>query len=340
MTKRILSIIQYVLFLFIGLGLIWWQLHSMTKQEESDFIIAIKNANYWMVIPIIIISIVVNISRSIRWKMIMKPLSFEPALKNVFSVLMIGYLINAAVPRLGEIVKCTFLAKYEKFPFNKILGTVIVEKLFDLTCYFIFLAITIIIQINTIGDFLWQKIIQPNTYSFQTFSIRMVIIIGIIVGIIFIKKLLQKYFPENKLFRKSKLLFVEMFEGLKTIKKIENKKTFFYHTLFIWVMYLLQIYFAFYGLDETSHLSIKVAFSVLSIVTLAMISTPGGIGSFPLFVMQILILYNIPTPIGKAFGWMMWGITTLQTIVLGLVSLILIPLINKHKYEIGSVKQK
>lgn len=103
---------------------------------------------------------------------------------------------------------------------------------------------------------------------------------------------------------------------------------------------MLQIYFAFYGLEETSHLNIKVAFSVLSIVTLAMISTPGGIGSFPLFVMQILILYNIPSPIGKAFGWMMWGITTLQTIVLGLVSLILIPLINKHKYEIGTVKQK
>jgi uncharacterized protein (TIRG00374 family) len=237
-------------------------------------------------------------------------------------------------------VKCTFLAKYEKFPFNKILGTVIVEKLFDLTCYFIFLAITILIQINTIGDFLWQKIIQPKTFSFQTFSINIVIIIGVIIGIVFIKKLLQKYFPENKLFRKLKLLFVEMYEGLKTIKKIEHKKTFFYHTLFIWVMYLLQIYFAFYGLDETSHLSIKVAFSVLSIVTLAMISTPGGIGSFPLFVMQILILYNIPTPIGKAFGWMMWGITTLQTIVLGLVSLILIPLINKHKYEIGTVKQK
>lgn len=219
MTKRILSILQYVFFLFIGLGLIWWQLHSMTKLEKADFISSIKNANYWMVIPVIFISIVVNISRAIRWKMMMKPLSFEPALKNVFSVLMIGYLINAAVPRLGEIVKCTFLAKYEKFPFNKILGTVIVEKLFDLTCYFIFLAITILIQINTIGDFLWQKIIQPNTFSFQTFSIKILIIIGIIVTIVFIKKLLQKYFPENKLFRKSKLLFVEMYEGLKTIKK-------------------------------------------------------------------------------------------------------------------------
>ncbi len=340
MTKRILSILQYVFFLFIGLGLIWWQLHSMTNQEETDFISSIKNANYWMVIPIIILSILINISRSMRWKMMMKPLSFEPSLKNVFSVLMIGYLINAAVPRLGEIVKCTFLAKYEKFLFNKILGTVIVEKLFDLTCYFIFLAITILIQINTIGDFLWQKIIQPNTFSFQNFSIKIVIAIAIFVCIVFIKKLLQKYFPENKLFRKSKLLFVEMYEGLKTIKKIEHKKIFFYHTLFIWILYLLQIYFAFYGLEETSHLNIKVAFSVLSIVTLAMISTPGGIGSFPLFVMQILILYNIPSPIGKAFGWMMWGITTLQTIVLGLVSLILIPLINKHKYEIGTVKQK
>ena len=117
---------------------------------------------------------------------------------------------------------------------------------------------------------------------------------------------------------------------------MKRRKLFIAHTVFIWTMYLLQIYIGFSAMDGTSHLGIKAACSVLTLATLAMIATPGGIGSFPIFVMETLLIYNITKPLGEAFGWLLWGVSTSIIIVAGLIALILLPLINKRKYEVSS----
>jgi hypothetical protein len=83
-------------------------------------------------------------------------------------------------------------------------------------------------------------------------------------------------------------------------------------------------------MDGTSTLPIEAAFSVLTLATLSMIVTPGGIGSFPIFVMQTLLLYGIHAPLGKAFGWIMWGVSTALIIIVGLISLLIIPSLNKQ----------
>ena len=95
-------------------------------------------------------------------------------------------------------------------------------------------------------------------------------------------------------------------------------------------MYLGQIYVGFKGMGDTSSLPIGAAFSVLTLATLSMIVTPGGIGSFPIFVMQTLLLYGIHAPLGKAFGWVMWGVSTGLMITIGLISLLIIPSLNKQ----------
>jgi glycosyltransferase 2 family protein len=111
---------------------------------------------------------------------------------------------------------------------------------------------------------------------------------------------------------------------------------FIVYTLFIWAMYLLQIYTGFKAMESTSTLGIKAACAVLSLSTLAMIVTPGGIGSFPIFVMQTLSIYGVASSQGKAFGWLIWGISTGLIIVAGLVSLVLLPYINKKKNTIDT----
>ena len=116
MVKKILSLLKYIVFLGGGLLLVWWQLHSMTDEQETQFINAFKSANYILVLPVVIINLLSHLSRSMRWKLLMEPLGYNPSLKNVFGATMVGYLANSAVPRLGEVLKCTLLAKYEKLP--------------------------------------------------------------------------------------------------------------------------------------------------------------------------------------------------------------------------------
>ena len=54
---------------------------------------------------------------------------------------MVGYFANYAVPRLGEVTRCGILARYDKVPFAESLGTVIVERIIDVICFLLFVAI-------------------------------------------------------------------------------------------------------------------------------------------------------------------------------------------------------
>ncbi|MBS1496441.1 MAG: flippase-like domain-containing protein, partial [Bacteroidetes bacterium] len=146
MQKKIFSILQYIIFLGGGLFLVWWQLQGMTDEERIEFSNAFRYANYWLIIPVILMCLLSHLSRAMRWKILMEPLGYKPALKNVFAVTMVGYLANIAVPRLGEILKCTMLTKYEDVKTDKLVGTILVERAFDFICYLIFIGFTILIQ--------------------------------------------------------------------------------------------------------------------------------------------------------------------------------------------------
>ncbi|MEO6406024.1 MAG: lysylphosphatidylglycerol synthase transmembrane domain-containing protein, partial [Ferruginibacter sp.] len=244
----------------------------------------------------------------------------------------VGYLANAAVPRLGEILKCTFLARYEHLKVDKLVGTILVERTFDFICYLIFIGITILIQIKAVSGYFKKQLTKlAQSEGMPIWAKLMIIILVLIAVILFIKWLVKKY-PSNKLILKINNFFKGIGAGFTTIRNLKHRRLFILHTLFIWCMYLLQIYIGFYAMEGTAHLNLKAAFSVLSLATLAMIATPGGIGSFPIFVSQTLgSIYFIPFALGKAFGWLMWGVSTGIVIVAGIIALILLPYMNKNK---------
>lgn len=333
MHKRFFSILQYVIFLGGGIFLVWWQLKSMTKMEEEAFFNAFNHANYWLLFPVITAILLGHISRAMRWIIMMEPLGYKPKLKNVFAVTMLGYFANAAIPRLGEILKCTFLARYEKLKVDKLVGTIIVERAFDFTCYLIFIVITVLIQIDTVGNYVSEKLkLIAVSEGFPLWA-KMLIIAAVLFAIYYFIKLLFRKYPDNKIFIKINTFLNGIAEGFQTIRNLKKRKTFMFHTLFIWTMYLLEIYMGFYAMEGTAHLSIKAAFSVLTLATLAMIATPGGIGSFPIFVQETLLIYGISATLGIAFGWLMWGIFTGIIIIAGLLALVLLPYMNKNINE-------
>ena len=335
MYKRLFSILQYFIFLGAGIFLVWWQLKDMTVIEKEEFANAFNHTNYWLIIPIVVMSLLSHLTRAIRWKYLMEPLGYTPALKNVFSVVMIGYLANSAIPRLGEILKCTFLARYEKLNVGKLVGTIIIERTFDFICFLTFIGITVLIQIDLIGNYVKEKIIKIGDTAGIPVWVNGLIIILIIVLIIIIIKIFFKKFPHNKIIYKINLFIKGIAEGFKTIKQLKKKRQFLLFTFFIWTLYLLQVYIGFHAMEATSHLSLKAACSVLALASLAMIVTPGGIGSFPLFVMETLLIYSIASPLGKAFGWLIWGVSTGIVIIAGLACLLLIPYFNRKKNEIN-----
>lgn len=336
MRKRFFSILQYVIFMGGGIFLVWWQLKEMTPEDKKEFYHAFTYANYWLVIPVVLMALLSHLSRSMRWKLLLEQLGYHPKLKNLFMVTMVGYLANSAVPRLGEILKCTFLARYEKLKVHRLVGTILIERTFDILCYLIFISVTLLLQLDLLGNFLKTKFAPTGGLKSMPVWEKASIWAGGIILFVLLLKLLFRKFPHNKAVISIKGFFTGMAEGFKTIIHLKKRKLFIAHTLFIWAMYLLQIYVGFHAMEGTFHLSIKAAFSVLTLATLAMIITPGGIGSFPLLVMETLTIYGIAQPVGKAFGWLIWGVSTGIVIIVGFTCLILLPLINSKKNEIST----
>ena len=334
MNKKIGTVLQYIFFLGGGIFLIWWQFHHMTPEQVTKFKIAISNADYRMFIPVIFMSLASHVSRSARWKILIAPMGYKPSLLNTFCVTMVGYLANSFVPRLGEILKCTLLGKYEKIPAQKLIGTIVVERVFDFLCYLIFILVTIIIQFKLVGDFVKDEMDKISFYNNGiAFWTNVIMSLAIIITAIFVIKILLNKYSSGKFVLRVKNFISGLKEGIASIKNLQNRGWFLCHTLFIWTMYLLQIYVGFSAIQEVSNLGLSAACSVLSLATLAMIITPGGIGTFPTAVFLVLGLYNIDQSTGEAFGWIMWGATTFIILFFGLVSLILLFFINRKPQQ-------
>jgi uncharacterized protein (TIRG00374 family) len=331
MKKKFYSILKYTFFLGIGVFLTWWQISKMTPLQKTQFKESLIHAHYIYLLPVFIITILGHISRAVRWKILMEPMGYSPKTSNTFYSVMAGYFANTFLPRAGEILRCTILSKYEKIPVSKLFGTILVERVFDLACYFLLMVITFLIQIETVSDFVATKFSKMTDMgsSASLWSILIILLIATAIIYFVAKWLLIKY-KHHHLIIKLRGIQMELKEGFSTILHLKKRKKFIAHSIFIWACYLFEVYIGFSALDATASLGITAAFSVLSLATLAMIVSPGGLGAFPIAVQQVLLIYNVDN---ISFGWLMWGVTTAIIIVVGIISFGLLIYQNKTRYE-------
>lgn len=336
MKKKLFSVLQYLLFLGIGIFLTWWQLEKLTPAEWHQFKQSLANANYIILLPVFILMILGHISRAIRWKILIEPLGYHPNTANTFYATMCGYFANTFLPRAGEILRCTLLGKYEKIPVTKLFGTILLERVFDLLCYFLVIVITFLIQIETVNGFISEKINQLATQRTIPFWLLIIILLVLVALIFLIVKWVLKRYKEHRLVMKLHGIYIGLREGFSTILHLRKRKTFIAHTIFIWSTYLFEIYIGFFALSETSSLPIGAAFSVLSLATLAMIVSPGGLGAFPVAVQQVLLIYSVNN---ISFGWLMWGVTTGIVVVVGMLCFGLLIYKNNNKNSVKDTKK-
>lgn len=333
MKKKILSALQYLFFLALGFFLLWWSLRKVDDQGWTDIKNSFLNAHYLIIIPIVIALLASHFSRALRWKILMEPMGYTPRTSNTFLAVLIGYMANLAVPRLGEILKCTILARYEKVPADKLVGTIVAERAFDVICLLVVIAAAIFTQTDIIGEY-FSAIIK-DAFGSKTEGIsfqRLLVSLSILVLLFAIFIFLLRRFAHISFIQKLKSVIRGIWQGITSVKDVKKKEAFIFHTLFIWTMYLLSVRLGFLAMQETSVFAWKPALSVLSSGSVAMIMpSPGGLGFYPVFVQKTMELYGLKDTIGFAFGALMWGAQFFQMLLSGFVALLLFPFLNKQK---------
>lgn len=329
--KKIVSYLQYALFLGLAIFLVWWSVKKIPDSEWTNIKTAIQKARYWLIIPIMGALLLSHYSRAIRWKILMEPLGYSPRTSNTYLAVLIGYMANLAFPRLGEVLKCTVLARYEKVPADKLVGTIVAERAFDVICLVVVITLATLSQLDVIGGFVGSQvntIIDSKASQLTPGKITLLVaaLLLLVGGTIFV----FKKFSHIGFIQKIKKILAGVWGGITSIRYLKKKGWFIFHSIFIWAMYLLSVWLGFYALEETSIYSIKEALSVLSTGSLAMIvPTPGGLGVYHIFVQQTLALYGLNEGIGLAFGLLMWTVQFFQMLISGFVALALLPYFNK-----------
>lgn len=311
-------------------GILLWL--AFRNQDVEKLRESLRNANYWWILLSMILGLISHLSRAIRWNMLIRPLGFNPRLINTFCAVMVGYFANLAFPRLGEITKCGILRKYEDVPINKLLGTMIIERAADLVTLTLLMIAVFIFEFALLKNYFVEHIAKPLeqgvTSNSTTLIVTTIAFLLVITGSI----LLFRRFRHLPIFIKIRELIIGFVEGLKTIKSLNNFWTFLFHSLFIWALYYTMTYIAFFAFVETEHLGLMTGLVVFVFGSIGMVlPLPGGLGSYHILVQKTLMLYNIGRAPAIAYATLVHAAQTFGIILLGFVSLLLLPVINRKR---------
>ncbi len=327
MKQSILKTLKFVSFFLLGIFIFW----MVYKDQDFKRIKSVltNDVNYFWIVVSLLLGLLSHVSRTIRWNLLIEPLGRKPRLMNTFLAVMVGYLMNLALPRMGEISRCGVIARYEKISFTKLVGTVVTERLIDVLMLLILLAIVVLTQFGQVLEFL-------NNNPEVNEKLQQVIYSPILIGGLFLF-LAVLWFSRHKI-RESSLMkkvmgFVGQFvEGFRSISKMKKKGSFIFHSVFIWVMYYLMMYLIFFSFGFTSHLGPLAGLTVFVLGSYGMVApVQGGIGAWHFMVIEGLALYGVDRADGKVFALLAHGTSTVMLIVLGLIGVLVLPFVNERE---------
>jgi uncharacterized protein (TIRG00374 family) len=319
--KKLLSLLKPLLLLSVSAFLMWYALKELDFEKMwAEFL----NADYGWVLASLVMGVLAYMSRAIRWRMQIKPTGYHPSLHNTYNAMMIGYLANLVLPRMGEVARCSVLRRTDGVPVNTGFGTVIAERIIDSVMLLLAIGLAFLLEFGRIRDF-FLGILSDKYYSFEQSMSSLYWLLWILLGTAVVLlvaglrylSLLRK----NTYFRKAAHFVKGMLKGVFSITKMENQATFWAHTVFVWLMYYGMSLVVFYALPATSGLSWGAALSVLVVGSLGMaVPVQGGIGVYHLLVQATLLLYGVPKEAGMAYALLAHTSQTLLVVLMGVLS--------------------
>ncbi|HYQ56124.1 MAG TPA: lysylphosphatidylglycerol synthase transmembrane domain-containing protein [Draconibacterium sp.] len=326
MKKTVVKILQFLGFFALG-AFIFWLIYKDQDIERIKTVLK-NDVNYWWVMLSLLLGLLSHVSRTLRWGLMIQPIGHKPRFINTFLAVMVGYLMNMAFPRMGEVSRCGVLARYEKISFTKLVGTVVAERLIDLISLLILLAIVILSQFGEMINFMKQN--PEISDKLNTAITSPYLLIGIVVFAILIF-IFRNAFKHTAFFKKIMEVIRNFKEGFISIRNIEKKGWFFFHSAFIWGMYYLMLYVVFFAFEFTSDLNPIAGLTTFVLASFGMVApVQGGIGAWHFMAKEALSLYGVANENGIIFAFVAHTSMTSMIILIGIISIMVLPFINRR----------
>lgn len=318
--KQLSNIIQIALPLALGIFLIWYTYTKFSPEQLRQLKQNFLKADYFYIWISMFFGILSHFSRAYRWNYLLEPLGYRARIPNSFMAVSIGYLLNFAIPRSGEVSRAVVINKYDKVPFEKAFGTIVAERIADLFISVCILFIAFFLQFDT----LWSLL---NTHNINPEKLVILGIAGILLAALFWIYLRR---TRSAIGEKIKNFIKGLKEGVFSILSMKKKWAFIAHTLFIWLMYVLMFHICIYAFPETQSITFSQSLSLFVVGSFTIAFTNGGFGTYPFLIAEAILLYGVAYTVGTSFGWIVWLSQTAVIVFLGIMSFLLLPLYNKN----------
>jgi uncharacterized membrane protein YbhN (UPF0104 family) len=320
------TLLKVLVSLGLGVYLTWYLFDIMSEEDIAVFKKTIINSNYWLIALSLILALVSYFSRAYRWGYTLWPMGYKSSFKNQYHSIMIGYLVNMTIPRAGEFSRAVMLKRSDNIPIGPGFGTIVTERIIDMIIMFSLAALAVLISPNETSIIF--KRIKENFVGTSSedggsgFWMYVLIVFGLILlGLLLIKRIRQRVLE----------FLNSLKEGLSSIFKVKQYWAYLFHTLIIWISYLVMFALPFYAIEGTSNVPFSGMLLAFSFGALGISFTNGGMGAYPLLI-GITTAYYLQKQgvenadaIGNALGMVIWATQTIFLILLGLISLVLMP---------------
>jgi uncharacterized protein (TIRG00374 family) len=324
MSSRLKVALQYTAIFLITAILVWFSLRGITVTEGEnkwDYILKTwKSADKRWLLLMFAFAMMSHVVRAMRWKMLLKPTGHTVALSESFLSLMVGYLVNLVIPRGGEVSRCYNLFKLNKVPVDVSFGTVVVERIVDLICLVLLIALAFLLESQKLMDFAGTLPIQVSGSESRIKTLSyFVALVSIACVIVYI--LVRRNQKLRAFFRKT---WEGVRSGLLSVFLLKKKGVFIFYSITIWVLYFFMSFCVIKAFPATENLGFSAVISLFGIGSIAMAAPlPGGTGSYHVLVPQgLAFLYGIHLKDAVALTFIFHGWQTLIMIFAGSVSLL------------------
>lgn len=294
MNKRLKETLQYVLGIGLGAGLLYLAFRDLDYIRLRN---SIRGFSYWWLGPAFLVGWLSHWFRAWRWKLLIKAAGYEASKKNAFWSVMVGYMTNNAVPRLGEITRCTMLYRASGVPMVSGVGTVVTERALDVLLLLVFMGLLFLLEVDKLTAYFDQAGTTGDTGDGGTV---LLILAGVGVLVVGLAILFRRPLLRTKLGAKVWKLALGLIEAVLSIRKLRNWPLFILLSFAIWGMYTLYAYTMLMGMNNTPEAPLYFAFvaTVMGAIGMAF-PTPGGIGPYHNAIIITFLLFGLSREVGQ-----------------------------------------
>ena len=324
MSKNVLGVVKVLVSVLLAAFLLYLVFKNI---DWVEFWQKAQTVDLSWVLASVAISLTAFFARAYRWNILLEPLGYELKTGRTTLAVLIGYLANLAIPRLGEITRCGVLNRNDKVAMAHGFGSVVAERIMDLVVLIILICASLLIEYDRITSFLIEAYAGLNLPPYVLYVLLIIALAGAGFLIYVVRK-------RDSMTGKFAELIKSFVDGLLSLGRIKNVPGFIFSTLAIWLAYFFMSYVIVFALPETSVLSVRAGILLLVTGGIALsIPVQSGFGTYHGMVAGMLLLYGIDKTTGLFFATLMHTSQIVSIAMFGTVAVILSSLLRKKEVK-------